>query len=143
MFFFAVVVFAPPGESSVRLKLLPRDARALWAARDQHAEIVIQEDWLITFDGIACDVAGARKLPELQGRIRAHAKRPDAASIIIYVEGDAPFQRMFDVLNAFEACGNPKYRVVIIPPFVGPRLPTAMPAEPLPDWLVRKLQLGF
>lgn len=143
MFYVLSVICAPSGEVRLDMRLLPRNSEALTAASEQPAEVVIQDDWLVKFDGTPCDVTGARKLPELQARIRAHKSRPDAATIVIYVEGTAPFQRMLDVLNAFEACGNPSYRVVVISPFVGPRIPVARPQERVPSWLARKLQLGF
>lgn len=143
MFYALSVICAPSGEARFNMKLLPRNSDALAAASEQHAEIVIQDDWLVRFNDMVCDVTGARELPELQACIRAYKKRLNTAVVVIYVEGDADFQRILDVLNAFEACGNPRYRVIITPPFIGPRLPVERPSEPMRSWMARKLQLGF
>jgi len=91
--------------------------------RAQSPEIVIREDDRVEWEGQILSDRSRRKLTDLKQKILAHLLKPDPAKIVVWVEPEARYERMVDVLNTFMACKSTSYHMVVLPPFVGPRLP--------------------
>jgi len=130
-------------EKEIPLRLHATGSSMHLPNRAQSPEIMIREDNQVEFDGKPCDTPSSRNLMELRSKIHAHHIKPDAIKIVVFVEADARYERMIDVLNAFAACQCTRYHTVILPPSVGPRVPNVREPDTLPQPLVRKLNLGF
>ncbi|MGV3661706.1 MAG: ExbD/TolR family protein [Prosthecobacter sp.] len=110
-------------EREIPLRLHAKDSHQELAGRARCPEIVVRADDQVEMDGHVSDTRTSRMLPSLRTKIRRHLATTDAIKIVIYVEAEACYERMMDVLNACAACQCTQYHLVILEPLVGPRLP--------------------
>jgi biopolymer transport protein ExbD len=141
MFLFCLV--NQPREKEIPLRLHGAGSSEQLVNRSQCPEIIVREDDQVEFDGVLCDHGLSRQLPQLRKKIQTHIIKPDAAKIVVFVEAEARYERMIDVLNALTASKCGRYHVVILPPFTGPKVPYVREPESLPEQLMGRLRLGF
>lgn len=130
-------------EKEIPLRLRATGSSEHLPNRTQSPEIVVREDYQVEFNGQPCDTRSNRKLPDLRAKIRGHIAKTEATNIVVFVEAEARYERLIDVLNAFAACKCSCYHLVFIPSLVGPRQPYVREPDALPESLIRELKLGF
>jgi hypothetical protein len=91
---------------------------------------VIRADDRLEWEGQILSDGSSRRLPDLKKKILAHVLKLDAAKIVVWVEAEARYARMVDVLNTFMACQCARYHMVVLPPLVGPRRPISTDLMP-------------
>lgn len=148
IFYVLSVICAPPREARLNLKLHPAGSAERLPNRSKSPEIFIQEGGAVYFNNSAVDSNTDKRLPGLRRLVLAHMRSSDAAATVVFVEDQATFERVIDVMNVFEACDYTSYRFVFLTePMVGPRLPrnddptNALPS-PMQEYL-RSLRSGL
>ncbi len=149
LFMFLFCLVNQGWEKEIPLRLHAAGSSERLPNRARSPEIVIQEDGTVLFNGSMVDSAIDKTLPSLRNVIRAHMHSPDAATTVVFVEDQATFERVIDVLNVFAACDYTNCRFVFLTePIVGPRLPRKddpnpnAPPSPMQKYL-RSLRSGL
>ncbi len=130
MFRFALVELEKRWERDIPMRLHAAGTSDRLPNRAQSPEIVIREDDCVEWEGQILSDGSNRKLPDLKKKILAHFLKPDAEKIVVWVEAEARYARMVDVLNTFIACQCTRYHMVVLPPLVGPRRPISTDLKP-------------
>lgn len=127
MFRFALVELEKRWERDIPMRLHAAVTSERLPNRTQSVEIVIRADDRVEWEGKILSDGSSRRLPDLKKKILAHILKPDAAKIVVWVEAEARYARMVDVMNTFMACKCTRYHMVVLPPLVGPRRPGLNP----------------
>lgn len=109
-------------ELEVPLRLLAAAERAQVPNPFTPSSIIILEDGLVMFEGQTYQPWLNQKMPELRAKIRSHMIKPDAAKLVIFMEYEAKYEQLVEVLNTFAACKCSHYQIAFLPPLVGPPL---------------------
>lgn len=118
---FCLHLILPTYENWIPLKLLPSGSVNRLPNQTGSPEIFIREDDEVFFDGQGCDTGlHSQRLDSLRSHIRAQAVKKHDVSFMIYVEAEARYNRIVDVLNALAACNSYWFHLVIMSEKVGP-----------------------
>jgi biopolymer transport protein ExbD len=84
------------------------------AAADPIAAIDISSDGAVQFNGVSCSEGMTASMPDLVRHVLRHKQLTPGAEIVIRTEATVEYQRIVDVLNAFETCRYRNYRLDIL-----------------------------
>lgn len=123
----AVMMFLSDKEHSTRelevpLRLLTADEVTHLPNPLTSPSIIIEGEDIVMPKNYVYDHSWKKYLLNLNAKISAHLTKRNAAKIVIYIEPDARYGQLIDVLNTFAACKSSHYQIAFLPPLVGPRL---------------------
>ncbi len=142
----AVMMFLSDRENSKRelefpLRMLAADKLAPAPHPVTPPSIIIEAEEMPMPKNYVYDHSWEKNLRNLRTKILEHLTKRDAEKIVIYVEPDARYEMLIEVLNTFAACKTSQYQIVFLSPFVGPRLHSSNYADRMESHSMTRVEL--